>query len=55
MTMWLDQKIAQLEEIVETCLALCSATQNGKRCTLPANHDPAQPHRFAAETFRQTQ
>ena len=44
----LDQLIEQLEKMVETRLNLCKVTWNGARCTLPANHDKDEPHRFDA-------
>src|SRR5262249_32958606 len=34
------------ETIVEKRLDLCQETWHGIRCTLPANHEPAEPHRF---------
>jgi hypothetical protein len=49
----LDQKIEQLEFIVENRLNLCPATWGGTRCTLPANHAPTEPHKFPAD-FLQT-
>ena len=42
----LDQKIEELEKIVEHRLDLCKAIRNGVRCTLPADHKPAAPHKF---------
>jgi hypothetical protein len=45
----LDQQIEQLENIVERRLDLCKATWNGTRCTLPANHEPAELHKFPLE------
>lgn len=42
----LDQEIEQLENIVEKCLDLCKAMWNGIRCTLPANHERTEPHKF---------
>lgn len=42
----LDQKIEQLGKIVDRCMDLCDASWNGVRCTLPANHLPAERHRF---------
>ena len=42
----LEQDIEELAQIVERCLGLCDATRNGIRCSLPANHGPAQPCRF---------
>jgi uncharacterized damage-inducible protein DinB len=50
-THW-DQEIEQLEHIVEKCLDLCHATWNGTRCTLPANHESTQPHKFPIEFRR---
>jgi hypothetical protein len=38
----LDQRIEQLEIIVEKCLDLCNVTCNGLRCTLPAQHEPTK-------------
>jgi hypothetical protein len=46
----LDQKIAELEKIVEQRLELCRATWNGLRCTLPADHLPEEPHTFADDS-----
>ena len=48
----LDQEIEKLGSIVEKCLDLCNATWNGVRCTLPANHEPKERHKFPVE-FRQ--
>jgi|HubBroStandDraft_3_1064219.scaffolds.fasta_scaffold2938538_1 hypothetical protein len=48
----LDREIEQLENIVERCLDLCHAEWNGVRCTLPANHEPAESHKFPVQ-FRQ--
>jgi len=45
----LDREIEQLGNIVEKSLNLCDAEWNGVRCTLPANHEPAQRHRFPVE------
>lgn len=42
----LDQQIEQLEKIVEARLNLCKVAWNGARCTLPANHDRDEAHRF---------
>jgi hypothetical protein len=42
----LDQQIEQLEKLVEARLNLCKVTWNGTRCTLPANHDRDEAHRF---------
>ena len=50
----LDQQIEQLQSIVEALLDLCKVTQNGMRCTLPANHGPAEPHQFPGERFYQS-
>ena len=46
--MHIDQQIEQLEAVVEKRLDLCQETWQGFRCTLPANHGPAEEHRFAA-------
>lgn len=45
----LDKEIEQLEKIVERCMNLCSATWDGIRCSLPANHEPTNSHRFPIE------
>ncbi len=45
----LGQKIEQLERVVENHLDLCKVTWNGMRCTLPANHELAETHKFAVE------
>lgn len=42
----LDLEIERLASIVERCLGLCDATQNSMRCTRPANHEPADAHKF---------
>jgi hypothetical protein len=42
----LDRQIEELGNIVEKRLNLCKATWNGLRCTLPANHETVEPHRF---------
>jgi hypothetical protein len=49
MATFLDQQIEQLENIVERCLNLCKVTWNGVRCTLPANHEETEPHRFQTQ------
>ena len=49
----LDQRIAQLEKIVDTHLDLCKAMRNGLRCVSPANHEPTQPHNFPAGPLKQ--
>lgn len=42
----LDLEIERLASIVEKCLGLCNATWNNMRCTRPANHEPADSHKF---------
>lgn len=49
----LDRQIGELLDIVEYHLNLCKMTWNGIRCTLPANHEQAEPHFFPIE-FLQT-
>jgi hypothetical protein len=46
MTPRFEQKIEELESMVEKRLQLCAATWNGLRCRLPADHDQAEPHDF---------
>ena len=46
----LDHQIEELEHIVETRLGLCTVTSNGVPCILPANHQPAEWHRFMVHT-----
>ena len=46
----LDQQIEQLEDIVEKRLGLCKVTWNDVRCTLPANHEPTEPHHFPTDS-----
>ena len=43
----LDEKIEQLESIVEKRLNLCKAIWHGRRCILSSGHEPAQAHNFA--------
>jgi len=45
----LDQEIEQLEKIVEKCLNRCNAMWDGIRCTLAANHEPTNSHKFPIE------
>jgi hypothetical protein len=45
----LDQEIEQLEKIVEKCLNRCNAMWDGIRCTLTANHEPTNSHKFPIE------
>jgi hypothetical protein len=45
----LDQEIEQLEKIVENCLNRCNAMWDGSRCTLAANHEPTNSHKFPIE------
>jgi hypothetical protein len=42
----LDEKIEQLESIVEKRLNLCKAIRHGRRCILSSGHEPAQAHNF---------
>jgi hypothetical protein len=48
----LDREIEHLGNIVDRCLNLCRAEWNGVRCKLPADHEPAERHKFPVE-FRQ--
>ena len=48
----LDREIEQLGKIVDRCMGLCTAEWDGVRCALPANHEPAEGHKFPIE-FRQ--
>jgi len=48
----MDREIEHLGNIVERCMNLCRAEWNGVRCTLPANHQPADGHKFPVEFWQ---
>jgi hypothetical protein len=45
----LDQKIEQLENIVERHMDPCKVTCNGSHCILPRNHARTEPHQFLVD------
>lgn len=48
----MDREIEHLGNLVDRCMNLCIAEWNGVRCTLPANHEPADGHKFPIEFWQ---
>ena len=48
----MDREIEHLAEIVDRCMNLCDAQWNGVRCTLPANHNATDGHKFPVEFWQ---